>query len=148
MKVVMKRKRLIVKFLGSAVFAIPGLLALLFGILYIDLIWLAVGLGCMFFLPIFIRSAIYFIKPKVVFTVEDGLIKSGEQAVEIESLKGYYHYWRGSSSYLGLVKKDDTEVKIELFNMVEEEDYADELKKYLPRVNPNWEDAEEVTVKF
>jgi hypothetical protein len=148
MKVVMKRKRLVVKFLGSAVFAIPGLLALLFGLLYIDLIWLAVGLGCMFFLPIFIRSANYLIKPKVVFTVEDGLIKSGEQAVEIESLKGFFHYWRGSSSYLGLVKKDDANVEIELFNMVEEEDYADELKKYIPRVNPNWEDAEEVTVKF
>ena len=88
MKVVMKRKRLIVKFLGSAVFAIPGLLALLFGLLYIDLIWLAVGLGCMFFLPIFIRSAIYFIKPKAVFTMEAGLIKSGEQEDELESLKG------------------------------------------------------------
>ena len=148
MRVVMKRKRLIVKFLGSAVFAIPGSLALLYGILNIDLIWLAVGLGCMFFLPIFIRAAIYFIKPKVVFTVEDGLIKSDQQEVEIESLKGFYHFWRGSSSYRGLVKKDDTNVEIELFNMVEEEDYADELKKYIPRVNPNWEDAEEVTVKF
>ncbi|MBT2642793.1 DUF5381 family protein [Bacillus sp. ISL-41] len=148
MKVVMKRKRLIVKFLGSAVFAIPGLLALLYGILNIDLIWLAVGFGCMFFLPIFIRAAIYFIKPKVVFTVEDGLIKSDQQAVEIEALKGFYHFWRGSTSYLGLVKKDDTNVEIELFNMVEEEDYADELKEYIPRVNPNWEDAEEVDVKF
>jgi hypothetical protein len=110
MKVLMKRKRLIVKFLCSAVFAIPGSLALLYGILNINLIWFGMGLGCMFFLPIFIRLAIYLIKPKVVFTVEDGLIKSEHQAVEIESLKGFFHYWRGSSSYLGLVKKDDTNI--------------------------------------
>jgi hypothetical protein len=148
MKVVMRRKRLIIKLLGSAVFAIPGSLALLFGILYFDLIWLAVGLGCMFFLPIFIRAAVYFIKPKVVFTVEDGLIKSDKQAVEIESLKGFFHYWSGTSSYLGLVKKDDTNVDIELFNMVEPEDYSEELKKYIPNIDPNWEDAEEVTIKY
>jgi hypothetical protein len=142
MKVMMRRKRLIVKFLASAVFAIPGTFALIFGILYFDLIWLAVGIGCMFFVPIFIRATIFFIKPKVVFTVEDGFIKSGQQSVEIESLKGFYHYWSGSSSYLGLLKKDDTEVDIELYNMVEPEDYSEELKKYIPNVEPNWEDEE------
>lgn len=148
MKVVMRRRRLIVKLLASAVFAIPGSLALLYGILNIDLIWLVVGFGCMFFLPIFIRAVIYLIRPKVVFTVEDGWIKSEQQAVEIESLKGFFHFWSGSSSYLSLVKKDDTNVEIELFNMVEPEDYSDELNKYIPNIDPNWEDAEEVTVKF
>ncbi|MBT2680438.1 hypothetical protein J7E38_15615 [Bacillus sp. ISL-35] len=148
MKVVMRRRRLFVKFLGSAVFAVPGLLALLFGVLNINWILIALGIGCMFFVPIFFRAAIYLIKPKVVFVVEDGWIKSDLQSAEIESLKGFYHFWRGSSSYLGLLKKDDTEVDIELFNMVEPEDYSDELKKYIPNVEPNWEDEEEVSVKF
>lgn len=148
MKVVMRRRRLVVKFLASAVFAVPGLLALLFGVLNLNWILIAFGIGCLFFVPIFIRATIYLIKPKVVFVVEDGWIKSDLESAEIKSIKGFYHFWRGSSSYLGLLKKDDTEVNIELFNMVEPEDYSDELKKYIPQVDPNWEDAEEVNVKF
>jgi hypothetical protein len=146
MRVVMKRSRLALKFIGLSVFVIPGSLALLYGILNIDIMWLLFGLVCMFFLPIFLRAAIYFIKPKVVFTVEDGLIKSGQQAVKIDSLKGFYHFWSGSSSYLGLVEKDDTVIEIELFNMVEPEDYSEELQKYIPYIEPNWEEEEEMTL--
>jgi hypothetical protein len=76
----------------------------------------------------------------------DNTAKSG--VISVVKSTSFIHVFIYAFSYAGTSKENGLNIDIELFNMVEEEDYSDEMKKYIPRVNPNWEDAKEVTYKY
>ncbi|WP_394236871.1 hypothetical protein [Niallia oryzisoli] len=131
------RKKLVIKFLASFVFVLVAIIGIPYGIREMEFGLVGAGILALCFFPVFIRSFINLIKPSTIFVVKNGYLISKRKKVELALVKGYYFMWMGLSNYICLVKKDGGEVKINLKNLVDLEDFQKELEQYIPYVNPD-----------
>jgi len=122
---------------ASFLFTVIGLIMVLFGLLQGEYLLAIVGVLSLSFTPIFLRSFIYFIKPKTFLIIQDGVVKTKNQEIELSAIKGYLVSWAGLSSYLHIIHKDRRQTKINLYNTVELEDFQEEFERYIPYMKSN-----------